>query len=562
MQRNQVSNRPSATSPAALPVAGQVAVAAAPLDQLTELLAALKGPDATLGQVVAAYLQEAKAELDERTYAYRSHYLGRLVGELGSRPVSSLTRADVKRWLRAQAYLRSPQTRETVLVGLHRALNWGVENRLVRENPIRGLRLREVKRHGRELKPEEWRAILRETDPAFRRFLLMMRLTGARPGELRKLRWEDVDLARGIAILPEHKSARKTGKPRVIVFPPPAVKLLLWLKARQHGTCAYELRRLLESLPGRQAKVRDVSARMTGQGFTYRQLSRARHILGVLHRRIGGPLEGYYVYELPQTAVEQFPEGHQTFVFLGQRGRPWTRQALCGKFRRIRERLGLAPSAKLHGIRHLFITECLRRNLNTKVISTLVGHSSGRMVETVYAHIDEDLEFLRAAAEQATALRAAFGALPAPATDADGQALPAERAPIVEQLQAQLAGLVETLTRRIATLETRSPATRPTPAAEPKPPRALNAAERTAYDAAAWAIAQDPGLAGATDKRIFAYLSDRPEWSGQLPPTLCTFRRYLNRARHALEGGCKRVMRRRPAGNRGQVAGDVKGGAA
>ena len=46
-----------------------------------------------------------------------------------------------------------------------------------------------------------------------------MWFTGSRPGELRGLKWSDLDAAGGRAVLDAHKTARKTGKPRVIYFP-------------------------------------------------------------------------------------------------------------------------------------------------------------------------------------------------------------------------------------------------------------------------------------------------------------------------------------------------------
>src|SRR5690606_6286263 len=46
-------------------------------------------------------------------------------------------------------------------------------------------------------------------------------LTGARRGEIAGLRWQHVDLKRGLITLPPHahKSGRKTGKPRIIGLP-------------------------------------------------------------------------------------------------------------------------------------------------------------------------------------------------------------------------------------------------------------------------------------------------------------------------------------------------------
>lgn len=50
--------------------------------------------------------------------------------------------------------------------------------------------------------------------------------TGMRPGEVCRLRWDDVDLARGAIVLTEHKTARRTEAARIVILPPAALALL------------------------------------------------------------------------------------------------------------------------------------------------------------------------------------------------------------------------------------------------------------------------------------------------------------------------------------------------
>jgi integrase len=46
------------------------------------------------------------------------------------------------------------------------------------------------------------------------------------------MQWSQVDLARGLAVLNEHKTAKKTGRPRLIQLPEAAVRLLRRIRAR------------------------------------------------------------------------------------------------------------------------------------------------------------------------------------------------------------------------------------------------------------------------------------------------------------------------------------------
>src|SRR5580700_7245960 len=59
-----------------------------------------------------------------------------------------------------------------------------------------------------------------------------MTLTGCRPGEVAKVTAADCDLAAGIWVLAKHKTAKKTGTPRVIYLPPEAVELTRELVAK------------------------------------------------------------------------------------------------------------------------------------------------------------------------------------------------------------------------------------------------------------------------------------------------------------------------------------------
>lgn len=64
--------------------------------------------------------------------------------------------------------------------------------------------------------------------------LVVLWNTGARPGEIRQLTAEQVDWSAGVATLTKHKTARKTGKPRLIVLPPAAMEVLQRQRER-HG---------------------------------------------------------------------------------------------------------------------------------------------------------------------------------------------------------------------------------------------------------------------------------------------------------------------------------------
>ena len=64
--------------------------------------------------------------------------------------------------------------------------------------------------------PEETAAILSRSSPEFRLIFSALRQCGARPGELCRATIADIDRAVNAIVLKDHKTARKTGKPRRI----------------------------------------------------------------------------------------------------------------------------------------------------------------------------------------------------------------------------------------------------------------------------------------------------------------------------------------------------------
>lgn len=72
----------------------------------------------------------------------------------------------------------------------------------------------------RELIPtnEETKAIIAKSQPAFVRIFRALRLTGARPGELCSAQISHIDRQSNEIVLSKHKTAKKTGRPRVIAI--------------------------------------------------------------------------------------------------------------------------------------------------------------------------------------------------------------------------------------------------------------------------------------------------------------------------------------------------------
>ena len=100
---------------------------------------------------------------------------------------------------------------------------------------------------------------------------------------------------------------------------------------------------------------------------------------------------------------ERNPEGP---LFRKHRGdRPWNRNAIRCRFKRLREKLGLEAGVVCYGLRHAFVTDALERGVPIATLAEIVGHADTKMISAVYSHLHERREHLRKAVEQATGLR-------------------------------------------------------------------------------------------------------------------------------------------------------------
>lgn len=113
-----------------------------------------------------------------------------------------------------------------------RLFAWALDFDLIPLNPFRRLKIPRCGERTRILTPVEFRALLRHSHAPFRRLLVAAMHTLARPGELRLLKWEHVDLDARVIRLKKFKAMdrrRDRMKVRVIALDRVAHKVLTYL---------------------------------------------------------------------------------------------------------------------------------------------------------------------------------------------------------------------------------------------------------------------------------------------------------------------------------------------
>lgn len=87
------------------------------------------------------------------------------------------------------------------------------------------------------------------------------------------------------------------------------------------------------------------------------------------------------------------------FVFINNRGRPWTRSSLGQCLRYMKRAHGIKTPASLHGIRHRWGSCAVANGAPIKLVSAQMGHSTTTVTEKYYVDLTGEIEAIRAAAE-------------------------------------------------------------------------------------------------------------------------------------------------------------------
>jgi integrase len=184
-----------------------------------------------VSHVIDGFLKHSQEAHEPKSYRWYTCLLGTFTPTYGKLRVTQLAKKHVLAWIKARGY--NPTSQNRAIGALKRAFQWAVEEEHIPRNPIGHMRKPKSLMRERILTLEERQLILTSIKgQAFREFVRAMTLTGCRPGEIARLRKEDIDLGRGLWIFTKHKTVKKTGRPRIIYLCPEALELTKTLFAK------------------------------------------------------------------------------------------------------------------------------------------------------------------------------------------------------------------------------------------------------------------------------------------------------------------------------------------
>jgi integrase len=180
----------------------------------------------TTAHICDVFLGWSEKNHDAKTFAWYKSFLNSFCNYegVGALPAAQLKLFHVTKWL--DAHPGWVGARRNAVTCVKRAFNWATAEGIIEENPLQGLRKPPANRRERIVTAEEWAKLFAAVrDQEFKDFLVALRETGCRPGEVRKVTADNVNLELGIWLLKNHKTQKKTGLPRVVYLTPTMIEL-------------------------------------------------------------------------------------------------------------------------------------------------------------------------------------------------------------------------------------------------------------------------------------------------------------------------------------------------
>jgi integrase len=290
-----------------------------------------------LGEYLGRWLEDSvKGTVRNTTYErYEQITRTHIVPMLGAIKLKALTPTHVRGLYKEKLSSLSPRTVQYIHVTLHKALKQAVSDGLIPRNATEAVKPPQVRREEiRPLTPEQVKMLLDAASGDRLEALYVLAVhTGLRQGELLGLKWDDIDLqARTLQVRRALTTAK--GGPRL-------------------------------AAPKTKGSRRRVSlTRVAAQAFK-----------GHLERQL----------EEIDRADSLWQENG--LVFASETGAPLDRRDLTSRrFKPLLERAGL-PHFRFHDLRHTCATLLLTQNVNPKVVSEMLGHSSIAITLDTYSHV-------------------------------------------------------------------------------------------------------------------------------------------------------------------------------
>ena len=199
--------------------------------------------EATFGEVFTLYLDK-HAKPHKKSWKYDVDIHDRFLSQWDTWRLSSITKHDVAAKHvgvgKSSGHVRANHALALLSMIFNFARGQGFE----KPNPCEGVKKFHIASRDRFLNADELRRLFTELEaegPLWKDYFLLSLLTGARKSNVKAMRWDDIDLDRGVWRIPESES--KNREPMLCVLAPAAVEILRRRRVAVKGDFVFPGRR-------------------------------------------------------------------------------------------------------------------------------------------------------------------------------------------------------------------------------------------------------------------------------------------------------------------------------
>lgn len=310
---------------------------------------------ATVKDLVTTYLAWVGQHRSANTLRFYRGRLNAFTAAFGGRDFVSLTPFEIETYLlRVNAWpdgrLKAPDTIRANVIALEEVQKFAIKNKVIDKQIFSDLEKPVGRQRERLPTPEEVEAIKKHSNAAFNLIYQALRQSGARPNELARATVADWDRNKNMIVLTQHKTAKKTGRPRKIAV-------------------GAKMQSLIEqSLASRRCQLSVVSP--------------TSKLSVVGNADAAGGVSTLTTDNLAPAPQPTTPS--TTPLFVSITGKPWTTGTLSTSFRRARNAAGLDKDIVLYSARHEHATNICKK-LGLQAAAEALGHASINTTRR-YAH--------------------------------------------------------------------------------------------------------------------------------------------------------------------------------
>jgi integrase len=184
--------------------------------------------------VVESFLIHSRIHFAPDTHRLNKYYCQLMAEACGQVLAREIKPYHIDRWINPK--VEAEEWGDTTVYNARKAamrvFSWAAERKILPDNPLKGMKNPKPKPRQRAISDDEFQKLYENAGDPLRNILFALYHTGARPKEVRELTWAQVKEDRWV--LPEHKTGKKTGKPRVIFLNEEMKAMMERLKGNGH----------------------------------------------------------------------------------------------------------------------------------------------------------------------------------------------------------------------------------------------------------------------------------------------------------------------------------------